>query len=216
MSEAPILNAEVRDDLGKGASRRLRRQDNKVPAIVYGGKQRKPMNISISQKEFAKHLENEAFYSQILQLKIGDKSENVILKDLQRHPSKGFPVHADFLRISKTQVMQTSVPVHLLNEDKCKGVRLQGGIIAHNIAHLEISCLPADLPTSIDVDLADLELGQIIHISDLQLPEGVTSVALSYGPDHDQPVVAINKPRGSVEDEEEGGEEGEETEEKED
>src|SRR5690625_5327731 len=98
MSEAPILNAEVRDDLGKGASRRLRRQDNKVPAIVYGGKQRKPVNISISQKEFAKHLENEAFYSQILQLKIGDKSENVIVKDLQRHPSKGFPVHADFLR----------------------------------------------------------------------------------------------------------------------
>src|SRR5690625_4115074 len=136
MSEAPILNAEVRDDLGKGASRRLRRQDNKVPAIVYGGKQRKPMNISISQKEFAKHLENEAFYSQILQLNIGDKSENVILKDLHRPPSNRCPLRPDYLRISKTQVMKTSVPLPLLNEHKCKGVRLPGGSRPHDIPGL--------------------------------------------------------------------------------
>jgi large subunit ribosomal protein L25 len=207
MSEDFILNAEARDDLGKGASRRLRRLADKVPAIVYGGKQKKPMSIAISQKELSKHLESEAFFSHIIQLKVGDKSEDVILKDLQRHPSKGFTMHADFLRVSKTHKLQTSVPLHFLNEDTCKGVKLQGGKIVHNMVQLEISCLPANLPEFIEVDLADAELGQVVHISDLKLPKGVTSVALSHGPDHDLPIVAVNKPKGAAADEaEESGE----------
>ncbi|MDQ2077636.1 50S ribosomal protein L25/general stress protein Ctc [Marinimicrobium sp. ABcell2] len=207
MSEDFILNAEARDDLGKGASRRLRRLEAKVPAIVYGGKQKKPMSIAISQKELTKHLESEAFFSHIIELKVGDKSEDVILKDLQRHPAKGYTMHADFLRVSKTHKLQTSVPLHFLNEDTCKGVKLQGGKIVHNMVQLEVSCLPANLPEFIEVDLADAELGQVVHISDLKLPKGVTSVALSHGADHDLPVVAVNKPKGAaVDDAEEAGE----------
>ncbi len=210
MSEDFIVNAEARDDMGKGASRRLRRLAAKVPAIVYGGN-KKPMNIAISQKELTKHLESEAFFSHIISLKVGDKSESVILKDLQRHPAKGHTMHADFLRVSKTHKLQTNVPLHFLNEDTCKGVKLQGGKIVHNMVQLEVSCLPADLPEYIEVDLADIELGGVVHISDLTLPKGVTSVSLSHGEDHDLPVATCNKPRGMTaeEVEEEGGEEDE-------
>ncbi len=208
MSEDFIVNAEARDDMGKGASRRLRRLAAKVPAIVYGGN-KKPVNIAISQKELTKHLESEAFFSHIISLKVGDKSENVILKDLQRHPSKGHTMHADFLRVSKTHKLQTNVPLHFLNEETCKGVKLQGGKIVHNMMQLEVSCLPADLPEYIEVDLADVELGGVVHISDLTLPKDVTSVSLSPGEDHDLPVATCNKPRGMTADEieEEGGEE---------
>src|SRR5690606_34009241 len=131
---------------------------------------KKPMTIAISQKDLTKHLENEAFFSHIIELKVGDKSENVILKELQRHPAKGHTMHADFLRVSKTHKLQTSVPLHFLNEDTCKGVKLQGGKIVHNMVQLEISCLPADLPEYIEVDLAEVELGDVVHISDITLP----------------------------------------------
>ena len=203
MSEEFKLNAEARDDLGKGASRRLRRLEGKVPAIVYGGK-KKPASIMLSQKELSKQLESEAFFSHIIELSIDGKSENVILKDLQRHPSKGFTMHADFQRVSKTTKLHTSVPLHFLNEETAKGVKLQGGKIVHNMVQLEVTCLPADLPEFIEVDVADLELGNSLHISDLKLPKGVESVELSHGADHDQPVVSINKPRGMASDDAEG------------
>ena len=196
-----VLDAQTREDAGKGASRRLRRQAL-VPAIVYGG-DKNPQNITIESKELKKHLENEAFYSHIIALNIAGKSEDVILKDLQRHPAKAVILHADFLRVSKDQKFTTSVPLHFINEDTAKGVKLQGGVVSHSMTQLEISCLPADLPEYIEVDLADIELGQIVHISDLQLPKGVESVALAHGADHDLPVAAINKPKGSNVDEEE-------------
>ncbi len=199
------LDAQPRDDQGKGASRRLRREAGLVPGIVYGGT-KKPQNISIKHNELVKHLENEAFYSHIIKLNVGEKSEDVILKDLQRHPAKAQIVHADFLRVSKTKKLQTSVPLHFINEASSKGVKLQGGQVAHSMTQLEISCLPGDLPEYIEVDLADVEVGQIVHISDLKLPKGVESVALSHGEDHDLPVAAINKPKGSAESEDEGGE----------
>lgn len=202
------LDAQAREVVGKGASRRLRREAALVPAIIYGGK-KKPQNITVSHKELTRHLESEAFYSHIITLNVDGKSENVILKDLQRHPAKAKLLHADFLRVSKTQKITVSVPLHFLNEDTCKAVKLGGGNVAHTMTQLEVSCLPGDLPEFIEVDLADLEMGQILHISDLKLPKGVESVALSHGPDHDLPVVTVNKPKGAVEDED-GEEEGDE------
>lgn len=190
-----ILEAQIREDAGKGASRRLRRQAL-VPAIVYGGS-KQPQSISIEYKEFVKHLEHEAFYSHIISLNISGKSEDVILKDLQRHPAKAEIYHADFLRVSKDQKLTTKVPLHFINEASSKGVKMQGGVISHSMTDLEISCLPGDLPEFIEVDLADVELGQIVHISDLKLPSGVESVELAHGTDHDLPVAAINKPKGA-------------------
>ena len=201
MSEDFVLHATNREDAGKGASRRLRRLEGLVPAIVYGGK-KKPASISVNHKDLMKQLENEAFFSHIISLVIDDKAEDVILKDLQRHPAKPEIVHADFMRVSKTKKLNTSVPLHFLNEETSKGVKLQGGNIVHNMVQLEISCLPADLPVFIEVDLKDVEVGQVVHISDIQLPKGVTSVALSHGEDHDLPVVAVNKPKGGTDDDE--------------
>ncbi|WP_019603932.1 50S ribosomal protein L25/general stress protein Ctc [Teredinibacter turnerae] len=200
------LNAKTRDDQGKGASRRLR-HDNLVPAIVYGG-EKDPQNIAIAHNEFIKHLENEAFYSHIVTLVLDGEKQDVILKDLQRHPAKAQLLHADFLRVSRTQKLTTRVPLHFINEESCKGVKLQGGVVAHSLTELEINCLPQDLPEFIEVDLKDAEIGHIVHISDLNLPAGVESVALSHGEDHDQAVVTINKGRGGSGEEAEGEEEG--------
>lgn len=200
MSNDFELNAAGREDTGKGASRRLRRLSDEVPAIVYGGK-KKPTKISILHKDFVKQLENEAFYSHIINLVIDGKAESVILKDLQRHPAKPILMHADFMRVSKTKKFTTNAPLHFINEENSIGVKQQGGKVIHNIVMLEISCLPADLPEFIEVDLTDVELGQVVHISDLKLPKGVTSVALAHGADHDLPVASINKPKGIAEDE---------------
>lgn len=206
MSEAFVLNAEVRKDTGKGASRRLRRLADLVPAIIYGD-EKEPVSITLQHKDLIKQLENEAFYSHIVEVKIGSESESVILKDLQRHPAKDKIMHADFLRVSATKKLKTTVPLHFINEDSCTGVKIQGGSISHAVTELEISCLPADLPEFIEVDLADVEAGQIVHISDLALPQGVESVALSHGADYDLTVATVNKPKGSAA--EEGEEEGE-------
>ncbi|MFL0800079.1 MAG: 50S ribosomal protein L25/general stress protein Ctc [Agarilytica sp.] len=194
------LNAALREESGKGASRRLRREQNLVPAIVYGGR-KKPQNISVKFNEFIRHLDNEAFYSHIITLKIDGNDEDVILKDLQRHPAKAELYHADFLRVSKTKKFTTKVPLHFINESTSTGVKMQGGTVSHNMSDLEISCLPGDLPEYIEVDLAELELGQTVHISDLNLPKGVESVALAHGTDHDLPVANIHKPRGTAEEE---------------
>ncbi|MGI1680114.1 MAG: 50S ribosomal protein L25/general stress protein Ctc [Cellvibrionaceae bacterium] len=194
MSDAFTLIAQPRENVGKGASRRLRRENSLVPAIIYGGK-KKPENISLLHKDFVKQLENEAFYSHIITIKQGDSSQDVILKDLQRHPAKPLIIHADFMRVSKTKKLQTKVPLHFLNEEKCTGVKVQGGVVSHSISELDISCLPGDLPEYIEVDLMDVEIGQTVHISDLKLPKGVESVELSHGEDHDLPVASINKPK---------------------
>ncbi|MBB3047144.1 large subunit ribosomal protein L25 [Litorivivens lipolytica] len=202
------LNAKVRQDAGKGASRRLRRLANEVPAIVYGGK-KDPMNISVLQKDLIKDLEDESFYTSLITLEIdGAGSEQVVLKDLQRHPSKAQITHADFLRVDATTKITMRVPLHFINEEKCHGVKMQGGIVAHAMTELEVTCLPKDLPEFIEVDMLNVEVGQTLHISDLTLPEGVESVALSHGEDHDLPVANVVTPRGGVQEDdaaEEGG-----------
>jgi len=207
MSTDFTLNAEVRDNTGKGASRRLRRLDNLVPAIVYGtGKD--PQNITLQHNELSKALENEAFYSHVINLNVAGESQDVLLKDLQRHPSKPFIMHADFLRVDKTKKVHVKVPLHFLNEEACVGVKMGGGIISHSMTELEISCLPSDLPEYLEVDMIDVELGSIVHISDVKLPEGVESVALAHGSDHDLAVAAVNAPKGGGKDEDEAEEAG--------
>jgi large subunit ribosomal protein L25 len=169
-----------------------------VPAIVYGGKT-PPQKISLPHKDLDYALQNEAFYSHIITLNIEGKNEEVILKDLQRHPAKPVIMHADFLRISKTQKLSTKVPIHFINEDVCAGVKLGGGNITRSMTELDITCLPADLPEYIEVDVAEVEVGQILHISDIKLPNGVESIALSYGEDRDSPIFTVNKPKEEVE-----------------
>lgn len=200
MSDSFELNVELRDDLGKGASRRLRRLEDKIPGIVYGGG-KKAQPISINHKEIIKQLEDEAFYSHILTLKAGKKTEKVILKDLQRHPFKPKVTHADFMRISATQKLQTSVPLHFLNEESCPGVKA-GGVVSHAFTTVEVSCLPKNLPEYIEVDMTDAELDSIVHLSDLVLPKGVELVELSHGADHDQAIATIHKGRAAVSEDE--------------
>ena len=204
------LNVTSREDLGKGASRRLRRLADQVPAVIYGAK-KDAQSIALLQKEFAHALENEGFYSQVIELSIDGNAESVILKDVQRHPAKAIILHADFLRIDKTQKLTIRAPLHFINEETSVGVKLQGGVVTHNMTELEISCLPADLPEYIEVDMAEVEVDQTVHISDLKLPEGVESVALAHGDDHDLPIAAIHIPKAApIEDELEATEEGEE------
>ncbi len=216
MSNDFQLNAKARNDMGKGASRRLRRLANEVPAIIYGGK-KDPQNISLTHNTLEHALDNEAFYSHIITLDVDGKTEDVILKDVQRHPAKPVILHVDFLRVSKTQKLHTKVPLHFINEDTCVGVKMSGGNISRSMTELDISCLPADLPEYIEVDVAEVDIGQILHISDIKLPKGVESVGLSHGEEHDLPIFTVNKPKAVVEEtdeveapEAEGESEGEE------
>lgn len=215
MSQEFLIEAFPRGDQGRGASRRLRREERKIPAIIYGGK-KEATPISIWHNELKKALENEAFFSHVLTIELDGKKESVILKDLQRHPYKPLLTHADFLRVDKDHEIHVNVPLHFLNEDTAPAIKLQGGVANHQITEVEVICLPQNLPEFIEVDMAEVDMDQVVHLSDLKLPKGVRVAALLQGEDHDLPVVAIHKPRGAkVDDEGESGEEGEEGEDKE-
>ncbi|WP_250458585.1 50S ribosomal protein L25/general stress protein Ctc [Microbulbifer litoralis] len=205
------LNASVRSDEGKGASRRLRR-NGRVPGIIYGGKA-EPQSVSVLARELWKALESEAFFSSVLNLDVDGKKEQVILRDLQRHPSQQIIYHLDFQRVSANTKVHIKVPLHFLNEETCKGVKA-GGIVSHTLTELEISAPASKLPEFIEVDLADLDMDGVLHISDVKLPQGVESVDLTHGEDHDLVVASVHKPRGAIEAEAEGeeaeGESGEE------
>ena len=201
MSESFIIEAEVRTDTGKGASRRLRHTD-KVPGIIYGaGKD--PVSITVEHNEMLHHLENEAFYSHILTVNVGKDGEPVILKDLQRHPAKPRLMHLDFQRVNMKEKLRMHVPLHFINEDDAPGVKA-GGLVTHSATELHILCLPTDLPEFIEVDLANLELDASLHVSDLVLPKGIESVDLGHGDDssHDHIVAAIHLPRAEKAEEE--------------
>ncbi|WP_369601490.1 50S ribosomal protein L25/general stress protein Ctc [Hahella sp. SMD15-11] len=200
------FNVSVRDVQGKGASRRLRRE-MKVPGILYGG-DKAPLNIAIPENELMKVLDTESFYSHVIELNIDGNKERAILKDLQRHPYKPTVLHIDFMRVVAGHKITVQVPLHFINEDKCDAIKNQGGKANHLLNEVEIECLPKDLPDFIEVDLAEVKMDEILHLSDLKLPEGVELVALRHGPDHDLPVVAIHKPKGAAE--AEGEAEGEE------
>ena len=204
MSNAFTLEAQTRTDLGKGASRRLRRLDNKVIGIVYGGKQKKPTPITLAANELAKAVQNEAFFTSLIKLSIDGKEEQVVVKDMQRHPAKDFVMHIDLLRISAKTKITMHVPLHFVNADTSPGVKLQGGTAAMAMNDIEISCLPKDLPEFIEVDMGTLNAGENLHISDLELPKGVESVALVHGEDHDLLLCSVNQPRGVQADDEDG------------
>jgi large subunit ribosomal protein L25 len=198
MSDQFELNAEVRTDLGKGASRRLRHFDGRVPAIIYGG-DKAPQPLSLIRKDLEKALENEAFFSHVLIVNVGKDKEKAILKDLQRHPAKNRVTHVDFMRIDDNVAIKVHVPIHFLNESTCHGVKMQGGMIQHQATDIEVQCLPANIPSFIEVDMLTVETGQIIHLSDVTLPAGVTSVALALGEDHDLAIASVIAPKGGDE-----------------
>jgi len=197
------VHAEARTDQGKGASRRLR-HSGKVPAVVYGA-EKEPVSISVNHNQFIRHLAEEAFYAHILTLVIDGKKNQVVLKDLQRHPANDNKIiHADFLRIDAKHAMTMTIPLHFINEETAVGVKA-GGLISHLMTEVEISCLPKDLPEYIEIDVAKLAMDEAIHLSELKLPKGVTLTALTHTQDeqleegerssYDQAVVSVHEPR---------------------
>lgn len=198
------LVAESRNDVGKGASRRLRRS-GKIPGVVYGhGVEARA--ISLGHDDVFHQLEHEAFYSHILTLKLDNNPVKVVLKDLQRHPYKPHIMHIDLQQIDESEKLTMRVPIHFVNEAKSVGVKA-GGMVNHILNELEVTCLPKDLPEYIEVDILDLDVGDSVQLGDLKMPEGVELYAALHDEDLDTPVVSIVMPKAV---EEEVGEEGEE------
>jgi len=192
MTDFLTLEAEVRTDLGKGASRRLRHA-NKVPAILYGENQ-EPVSLTLEHKNVFRAQQEEAFYSQVLTLNIDGKPVECLIKDMQRHPFKQIVMHLDFLRIDANHVVHSNAAIHFINEDEAAKT---GANISHHMNEIAITCLPKDLPEFIEIDLAGLELGQTLHLSDVTFPAGVTSDELAKGEDHDLAVVSANAPKAA-------------------
>ena len=203
-----VINATVRDDMGKGASRRLRREA-KLPGIVYGaGKD--PVNITMEQKDIQHQLPNESFYTQVLSLNVDGKAEDVLLRDLQHHPYKIDILHIDFQRVDAKVEVHVLIPLHFEGEEKSPGVKTEGGAVQHIVTEVEVTCLPANIPEFITVDVSGMHTNDILHLSDLKLPEGVELTALKQGEDHDTAVVSIHARKGGSGEEEEGAEGAEE------
>lgn len=191
MSQDFDLIAEFRQDQdqGKGASRRLRLQ-GKVPAIIYGGG-RDPRALSFDHNKLLRQMDNESFYSSVLSVKVGDNSQAAIVKDVQRHPAKRQVLHIDLQRILEDEEIRMNVPLHFLGEEVAPGIKA-GGSVAKLMSEVEVTCLPRYLPEYIEVDISGLEIDDMLHISDIKIPEGVELVELSHGEGHDQPIVAIH------------------------
>lgn len=190
------LEAELRLDLGKGASRRLRRLENKIPAIVYGGS-KKPQSIHLLQNKVNKALETESIYSSAFDLHVNGKVEKVILKDIQRHPYRPIILHMDLQRVSDSDVLVKLIPLHFLNAEDSKGVR-EGGMVNHTMVHVEVRCKVKDLPEFIEVDLIDLGLDEVLHLSNLKLPKNVHLAVDPATGGHDHPVVSIHVSKAGV------------------
>ena len=199
MSDDIQVAAASRTVFGKGASRRLRR-DNLVPAIVYGAED-EPQPLQLKHNEVIKHLENESFYSQLLMLSVdGKESVRTILRDVQRHPFRQQVMHLDFQRVVAGQALQVTVPLHFENEDTCFGVKTEGGMINKTDIEVSVSCRPRDIPESIVIDMLELKIGDSVHLSDLVMPEGVSLVDLGEkGDDSDRAVVSVIAQRAVAE-----------------
>jgi len=201
------LDAQVRTDLGKGASRRLRHAD-KVPAILYGG-EAAPVALTLEHNKVIQAQEFEAFYSHILTLNVDGKEVQALVKDMQRHPFKPKVTHIDFQRVIAGEKLHTNVPIHFINEEASEAIKA-GGIAEHHVNEIEITCLPKDLPEFIEVDVANLEMDSTIHLSDITLPKGVASVELAKDDEtHDLAVVTIKKAKKAAETEDTEASEGE-------
>ena len=188
MSKKFKIPAEVRTDVGKGASRRLRRT-GRIPAVVYGG-DREPASLTIDHNFLLHEADEEAFHSSILELIVGNKKQPVVLRDLQRHPFKPLLTHADFLRVSDDQEIRMSVPLHFTNEEQSPAAKEGGVVISHQVVEVEIEALPKNLPEYLEVDLSKLEPGDSVMLTDIKLPEGVILPILEYeGEEHDYSLV---------------------------
>jgi large subunit ribosomal protein L25 len=186
-----------RKDEGKGASRRLRRSGF-IPAVVYGG-QSAPKSIQLEHEKTWIASQNEWFYSSILTLEVDGQRESVLLRDMQRHPYKQLIMHLDFQRVDANQALRVKVPLHFLNQEKSPAGKTAGVVILHELNEIEISCLPKDLPEFIEVDLGELKVGDIVHLSDLKLPAGVEIPELKLGKEHDVAVVIAKHAREEAE-----------------
>lgn len=202
MADDIQVAAASRTLFGKGASRRLRRE-NLVPAIVYGAED-EPQPLQLKHNEVIKHLENEAFYSQLLALSVdGKESVRTLLRDVQRHPYKQQILHLDFQRVVAGQALQVTVPLHLLNEETCFGVKTEGGMINRTENEVTVSCRPRDIPESIEIDMAELKIGDSVHLSDLTMPADVELVDLGEkGDDSDRILISVIAQRTIVEEDE--------------
>ena len=196
------LTGEARSDLGRRGSRRLRRS-GRIPAIVYGGGE-EPLAVSLGQNELSHEMDRDGFHTSILTLKVGKASQSVVVKAVQRHPSRPQILHLDFQRIVADQAITLNVPVNVVGEDDAVGIK-EGGVVQRLLTDVEISCLPRHLPEYLEIDISALEMNQLLHLSDIELPEGVACVALDHG--QDQPVVGITMPRREEVDEVEVDEE---------
>lgn len=201
------LVAEYREDTGKGSSRRLRHA-GKVPAIIYGGG-REPRALTFDHNELLKATESEAFMSSVLQIKVGENMRRTIIKDIQVHPAKRQIMHIDLQRVVEDEVIRMTVPLHYLNEEIAPGVKA-GGSVSKTVIEVEVVCLPRYLPEYIEVDLAGMELDDMLHMSDIKLPEGVQITALTHEPPTDEAICSVHVLRVAEEPETVEGEEGDE------
>ena len=200
------VNALVREDQGKGASRRLRKEE-KVPSIIYGGT-KEPLMISLNIHEITHLLEDENTFTSVLDLVVGKSKDSVVIKDIQRHPAKNTVFHVDFLRVDAKHALVTTTPLHFIGMEENEAIRL-GNMLNQFVVSIEISCLPQDLPHGINVDVTNLELGEHLTLTDLILPEGVIITSLQHEDieAHDQTICSVSEPKLIVEEEEEEEEE---------
>ncbi|MCK5353996.1 MAG: 50S ribosomal protein L25/general stress protein Ctc [Methyloprofundus sp.] len=209
MSSVFEFDAVSRANAGTSGAKGIRRNGN-IPAVIYGGSS-EPELIELSHNEIAKKLANEAVYSHVLQLNVGGKVQNAILKDMQRHPAKDTIIHMDFMRVNMNEKIKVHVPLHFINEATSVGVKA-GGVVTHSMVEIEVTCLPGDLPEYIEVDLESVDIGGSVHLTDIAVSEGVEILALTHGEDHNLPVAQIVKTRiaASEDDDVTGAAEGEE------
>ncbi|MEE9397067.1 MAG: 50S ribosomal protein L25/general stress protein Ctc [Methylococcales bacterium] len=198
MASSFEFEAEVREGVGKGFARRLRRE-NKVPAILYGGGS-EPVRLSLDHNVVKNNLMDEAVYSHILTVRVDGKEQQAILKDMQRHPHKPIIMHMDFQRISKDEKIRVNVPLHFIGEEDSVGVK-KGGVLTHNRIDVEVSCLPSDLPEYIEIDVSGIDVGEAVHLSELTVPERVEIIELTHGSGHDIQIVSVQSGKAAEEEE---------------
>ena len=197
MATTHNINVQKRDDEGKGASRRLRRAGF-VPAVVYGG-DLKPVSIQVEHRDVWLASQNEWFYSSILDLNLAGDVQKVLLRDMQRHPFKQLVLHLDFQRVNENEAIRVRVPLHFLNQEKSPAGKKSGVVITHELNDVEISCLPKDLPEYLEVDLGSIDLGDIVHMSELKLPPGVEIPELRLGKEHDHAIAVAKEIKEEIE-----------------
>jgi large subunit ribosomal protein L25 len=187
------FGADPREKPGKGASRRLR-HTGKVPAILYGGPSG-PQALVLDQQNLLTMIESEKFYSSIVRVNVGGKSQEAIVKDVQMHPARHSVVHVDLQRVVENETIRLRLPIHFKGEAAAPGVKSQGGIVSHMRADVEVTCLPKDLPEFLEIDLSGMNLNDTLFLSDIPLPEGVLIPELGHG--RNAPVVSIHSPRAA-------------------